>query len=288
MMKRFTAWILALSVAISCQVVGVPEASANKLQKLREETKKSHKSSRSTDNDDQYDGNRYDDDDDGDGILAFYAFTAPWWLPHMAVGDEFGRHFGYPVRPYADGRDGYIQFTDEKRPPMAGGSGGLRNGAVRLKFEAARIDQSLIRRGIAARFSGNHRFEIETAWSQYTEAVTSGLLDQLLIGDVNARVQYAVHPNISFHSGIGVRTMLDKSENTYGFNFNYGVDVFPADPVILSADFDLGNLGSAPVMHLRATAGVLVGPVELYGGWDAIWVGSVELGGWTGGVRAWL
>ena len=92
---------------------------------------------------------------------------------------------------------------------------------------------------------------------------------------------------------IGVRSLLDPiGGNEHGVNFHYAMDFYPVRPLVLSFRGDLGNAGEAMVTRLRGTAGVVIGHIEVYGGWDNTWIGSgdtwQDFGGVVGGLRIWL
>ena len=163
-----------------------------------------------------------------------------------------------------------------------------KSGALRVRTEGGPVSDDLGRWGFAARLSGNFRMEVETAWARYLEALPGGGYDQLWLGDANMVLQFAQGETFQFHSGIGVRGMLDGDESTWGANFTYGVDLYPARPFIISADMDIGHLGSAFVIGARATAGVIISFVEIFGGWDSLWIGEESLGGPVIGVRGWM
>lgn len=275
-------------------------AYAGKLDRVRKEAKGKSKSSKKKQSDDSAsDYGHGHHHNGGDFVLAWYLFSSPWWLPHHAAGDSFGRTYAYPAHPYAGGIDGYVRYAGSRLPEGQGAApNGYRNlgGRAALRFVAeggpvlgdvAPGEESLARLSFAARLSTNQRFEIESAWTQFTEKLAVGY-DQLWIGDINAVMQFAQNEHVQFHSGLGVRAMLDRGDNAYGANFTYGFDLYPVRPLVFSGDMDLGNLGAAGFVQLRGTVGLIVSGVEAFAGWDTMWVGDERLGGPILGLRAWL
>ena len=86
----------------------------------------------------------------------------------------------------------------------------------------------------------------------------------------------------------GTRVLTAPRLTRWGFNFHYGADVFPCEPVVVSAAVDLGNVGDAFAVHGRATAGVTRKHWELFGGYDFLRVGSTDLQGPLAGLRVWF
>jgi hypothetical protein len=90
------------------------------------------------------------------------------------------------------------------------------------------------------------------------------------------------------HAGLGARGLFDSYRTRAGVNFQYGADLFPVDPVVVSTLLELGNLNEAFVMRLRANVGVQLRHVELFGGYDWLRIGGADLHGPMAGVRVWF
>lgn len=262
-----------------------PPAHAGKLSRVRAATKSDKKSRSSSSSSYSSDGVSSDDD----AVLALYVAASPWWLPHVALGDDYGRKFAYLSHPYAGGHPGFILQDGRDAPRRDGRGRSVLGGGSSLQtsLEGAPIDPQMTRFGLAARLSGSSRFELETRWDLFTEALPSGEVDQLWLGDVTLNWQHAVGRHGQFRTGVGVRAMSDKGEMTYGVNFSYGMDLYPVRPLVIHAGFDVGTVGSATVTQLQATLGLMVGAVEFYAGYDQTWVDDIDLGGPTAGVRLW-
>jgi hypothetical protein len=72
------------------------------------------------------------------------------------------------------------------------------------------------------------------------------------------------------------------------FDFLYSADVFPIEPVVISASIDLGNLDNAFVIHGRGTIGWQIDRFELFVGYDFLRIGAVNLQGPLAGLRLWF
>jgi len=284
-------WYMALATALAVAVSSMPTpVEAGKLGRVRAQTKSGSSKKKSSSDDSSYDDDSHHHRR-GDSVMAFYVVTAPWWGPHTAIGDRFGRVYAYPGHPYQGSNPGYLRYATSPIEPGVTRSGRRELGkaaALRVRTEGGPVDDGLTRWGFAARLSTNFRLELETAWSQYAEPMPDGGVDQLWLGDANMILQFAQNEHVQFHSGIGVRGMIDRPDSVWGFNFTYGVDLYPTDPIVISADMDLGHIGAAGVVQLRATIGMMLSFVELYGGYDALWVGDESLGGPVVGLRGWL
>jgi hypothetical protein len=90
------------------------------------------------------------------------------------------------------------------------------------------------------------------------------------------------------YAGLGCRLLTDDRDTRAGVNFVYGGDWFPARPLVVSASCDLGNLDAAFVVRARATVGAAWRRWEVFGGYDFLRIGSVNLQGPMLGLRVWF
>lgn len=79
-----------------------------------------------------------------------------------------------------------------------------------------------------------------------------------------------------FHGGVG------------GVEAGLGFDLFIAKPIVLSASFTGGGVGSAGFLEARAQLGVMLSRLELFGGFSYLNIGGVNLHSPVLGVRLWL
>jgi hypothetical protein len=135
----------------------------------------------------------------------------------------------------------------------------------------------------------------ETTWRWGIDADTRHVREQLLpaghdslwLGDVNVHFRFAQSPSLQMRAGLGMNYLSDPLGSDFGFNFTYGGDWFPVQPLIVSGELDIGTLGSSQLYHLRATAGANFGMSEAYVGYDYTDIGHTQIAGLVAGVRLW-
>ncbi|MBL8795914.1 MAG: hypothetical protein JNM56_18575, partial [Planctomycetia bacterium] len=132
------------------------------------------------------------------------------------------------------------------------------------------------------------RFGFQAGWSYLREELDCGCHDELWLGDATLTFLFAQSDRVQLRTGLGCRWLTDGSDSDFGVNFLYGGDFYPAKPLVISTAIDLGNLGSAFVIHGRATAGIIWSRFELFGGYDWLRIGSADLHGPVLGVRLWF
>ncbi|MFO1046011.1 MAG: hypothetical protein U0941_29890 [Planctomycetaceae bacterium] len=141
----------------------------------------------------------------------------------------------------------------------------------------------MIRYGGRLLVESSNRFGIDTETNCWTESLNSGN-SQLWIGDANLVYRFAQSEITQCRAGIGVNWMADSAGAEAGFNFTYGFDWFPRKPWTISTTFDAGTLGGSSLFHNRTTAGVMLGPVEAFAGYDYFKVGSTNFHGPVAGL----
>jgi hypothetical protein len=232
------------------------------------------------------------DDDSVFGWLLWCGITMPFWLPHYLMDDDF-HNFGYfPRYPYPDDYPAYLW---QGRWPTARHDSAPEDGlpdtrwwSVRMTVENGNDFNGMNRLGVRATVDTTSRFGIQSNWNYLYESLGGGRHDDTLLGDTNLTFRFAQHEQIQMFTGLGFRVMADRCGTSWGVNFLYGLDYFPARPVVVSAQFDAGNLGSAGVVHGRATLGVVKQHFELFGGYDFQRIGSVNIQGPMLGLRLWF
>jgi hypothetical protein len=169
----------------------------------------------------------------------------------------------------------------------------LRMWSGRLSLEEGTDFRGLNRAGGQLLLESNSRLGIQTRWNYLSERHD----DDMVLGDVNLVYRFAQNEVVQFRSGLGMRvmhsgrggrTLADRRQTDFGFNFTYGADLFPRKPWVLSGEFDAGSLGSAAVFHGRASAGVLLQRWEFFAGYDYQRIGSVDVQGPMVGLRFWF
>ena len=69
-------------------------------------------------------------------------------------------------------------------------------------------------------------------------------------------------------TGLGLNWLSDNLGSEFGFNFTYKGDFFPMDPLVISAELDLGKTGSSNLAHVRVTTGMNYRHAEIFAGYD--------------------
>ena len=206
--------------------------------------------------------------------------TAPWGLPHMLAGDEFGKAAYFPDAPYDYG-PGYLAIEPITPEQFHTWGGHFRAEYANDFDDLSRIGGRLI-------LEHTLRVGIDAEWNYWQETFSNGTHDQLTTGDVNFVYRFAQNEHIAMRSGIGFNWLDDRRDTNYGFNFTYGLDYFPCEPWIISADIDYGTLGARTLFHGRVTAGIIFHHAEVYVGYDYYDVGEVALNGLVAGVGFWF
>lgn len=224
-----------------------------------------------------------DDDDDvslndliGKGIL--FVAVSPWLLPPAMIGDQYSQDVELISFPYADNHDGYarrLNFDEQE----------FKTLGVRLTSEYGNDFSGLERIGGRLQLDTSSRFGIDTEWNHWREDVSNGV-DTLWTGDANLTFRFAQSPHAQFYTGLGMNWMGGGHEDV-GFNFTYGFDWFPTEPIVIRSVFDAGTLGDSDLYHSKTTIGLVRQHVELYAGYDILHLGETNLQGMIAGVSLW-
>ena len=213
-------------------------------------------------------------------MLVGYTLTAPWWAPHVMVGDDLARDGYFLGAPYCNGY-GYMSLEPEVDPCAKSWSG-------HFQAEYGNDFEDLSR--ISGRVLLEHRtrFGIDTQWNYFSEDRGSFGNDHLWVGDANIVFRFAQTERLAMRSGLGVNWLADDIGGEAGFNFTYGIDYFPCRPLVLSAEMDLGRVGDATLFHGRAAAGVIFGHTEAFVGYDYYDIGDAQIHGPFAGIGIWF
>jgi hypothetical protein len=234
------------------------------------------------------DGHNYHDDDDDSAWLALGALAAgavvaaPFYLPQLVVDDPGGTAAEFLYCPYADGHEGFMAFEEfpVEGPVYSNGFG----GRIGVDYGDQLDDVRWI--GGELLFETRSRWGVDVGWKAYEEA-TNGGTDRLWVGDANVTFRFAQSPRSQWRAGVGLNWLDDSTATDYGFNFTYGADFFPVDPLVATAQLDWGTLGEDERLHLRTTLGVTRCGWEAYIGYDYEKIGAVDLHGPVAGLRFW-
>ena len=280
---------LRLLLFASCaSILLAPDAAI--AEGLLDEVRRAARTRDSSHDDDDDDGHQWnwdcedDEEDDGWGELFYapirFTVSAPYWLPHFALEDNWSTWPEFPAGPYADGTPGYLVIDSQAEGPTAGWS-------LRETFLYGTDFGDLSWSGTRIVLDTASRFGFDTSWNRWVEQ-RPGRDDSLMTGDFNVVVRFAQSEQLQFHSGLGVNWLADHGSGEAGFNFTYGFDWLPQRPWVVSASLDAGTLGHASFYHGQFSVGAVWRRVELFTGYDATWIGGATLDGVIGGVRFWF
>ncbi len=221
------------------------------------------------------DGNTLEDDA-GEALIAVGLVIAPWWVPHQIFDHGFDEPAYFLRYPYWHDESGAMFISQPE-------GARLRTCQIELGLEYAATFDDLSAVNGHVRLSTTSRFDVETNWSDLTQKTPAGH-DQATIGDAEVLFRFAQSEQVQFRSGLGANWLEDHQGLVGGFNFRYGVDVFPIKPWQFTALVDAGELGKAGLIHLRTTGGLCFNRWEIYTGYDYRKIGSVEFDGPVAGV----
>jgi len=223
----------------------------------------------------------------GLGELFGYALLAPFFVPHAAVEGDHPMWSTWSIvpQPYSHGAPGYFAPVG---PPGDGEGYAVpperrRTTAVQLSLEGM---PSL--GGAPGRAQGRfrlltiYRLEFDAAYALYVEPSGAGALGggtSAWLGAAHAAFRFAQGEHVQFRAGIGMRHWIDQQGSSLGFDGLYAFDIDWGRPMTTSVELSGGTLGSAWAAEARGTVGVVLSIGELYGGYDALWIGSPRAGG---------
>jgi hypothetical protein len=237
------------------------------------------------------------DDDPWAGLFAglfedgagYYVLGAPWLLPNGAWDAGWKTDIRFTPFPYADPKTRFVVLdrTPEGKPTYYD-LPDTQWWSVRASAEAGSNFDGLDRLGLRLFLDTDTRFGLKSDWDYFSEKQPCGCRDTLWIGDVTGTFRFVQNEGILMTTGLGARFSLDHGHDHGGFNFLYGVDLFPAKPVHVFGDLDAGTLGSAGFLRLRGGVGINWTRIEMFAGYDFMRVGGVNLQGPMAGLRLWF
>jgi hypothetical protein len=249
-------------------------------------TPTSEKSSRSTD--------PCDDGLDGEllgfcGQLFAYVIASPFYVPPMLFGDHYDTPGTFVAYPYAVGWGGSMQpGLEVNRVEGATPFEWERRFTFRASVEEGNNFDGLNRVGLTFLADSFTRFGIGGGVHFYEEKRTTQSPDQLAIGDVNLLFRFAQSERVQFRTGLGARFLNDDVRTDWGWNFVYGAEAYPFEPLSWSWQLETGTLGNAWVFRATTRLGFVWKNSEAYVGYDYLRIGHAELQGPMVGLRVWF
>jgi hypothetical protein len=224
-------------------------------------------------------------------VLAGIVATSPFWGPFALLEDNFSVPAYFPGHPYVLPHTSYLHLDPDGWNPHDDQKADffdrdyLKKWTVRLAVEEGNDFAGLNRLGGRLFVDTTWRVGLTSNWNWYHEHLSATRDDNALISDHNLTFRFAQSEWMQMHAGLGARLWSDHAGTKTGFNFVYAAEAYPINPLVLTAQVDLGNLDSEFVVHARGTVGVQLRRFEVFTGYDFLRIGSVNLQGPLAGVR---
>ena len=221
--------------------------------------------------------------DSASGKLFLLVISSPFTLPAMILNDDYDHYSAFPDFPYADDVPGSLlkssesTIDSEEKPKKQPYSANLQ------LFGVPGVD-NVDRLGGRLQLDSDLRVGIDTESNYWLGSRAGGGTDHLWTGDANLVFRFAESEHIQFRTGVGVNWLADQTRPEAGFNFTYGFGWFPVRPWTVSSVIDCGTLGHGSLFHNRSTAGLMLGPCELFAGYDYFQLSSFHSQGPVAGV----
>ena len=91
--------------------------------------------------------------------------------------------------------------------------------------------------------------------------------DFLAHGEANLLYRFTRWPTLEVAAGLGARYL---SNSTGGVNVPLRIDVFPVDHLVFSLGLNFGTIGDAGIFRAQYTVGLLLGHLEIMGGYNGL------------------
>ena len=160
--------------------------------------------------------------------------------------------------------------------------------AVQTAADLAIINDNIYRLRPRVRLMMPGRFELDAECGIYRETLADRAIDWTTISALHLAARFAQNEYVIFRLGAGGRMLADAKTVQLGYDFQYGVQIFPHKPLIIDLTAGVGSLGKSFTLDLRASLGVALGPLEILIGAERLAVGDAVLAGPVGGIRYWF
>jgi len=220
------------------------------------------------------------------GGAVIVAVTAPVALPISIAEDNYQTPAYFPGYPYQDDARGYMLFDrPSHNQPFTSEP---FNYSIQSSSEYIYYSQDISKIGTRFLIDTTSRFGIDSEFSYWKESEPGSNSEDFWAGDTNVIFRFAQTESFQMRTGIGFNWLSDEVGSDFGFNFTYKGDFFPIDPLVLSAELDLGKIGSATLSQLRLTTGLNYRHAEIFIGYDHFWLAETEFNGFISGIRIWF
>ncbi len=291
-MYRWRTYLL-----LALWLVPASELTAGELSEMRKDLHSENRSkpppspaSRPRDNDEDHHHHSSSSDcsfnDDGDdltgqllglGLIGLgVGLAAPFWAPYQALNDDFDRDVWFPKHPYRE-VDGALEFDESAK--------GTHQSLIVLQgVYGTDLSDMMFFNGRAI-LENSSRFGIDTEVTSRREEVAGGEHDQLWHGDFNVTYRFAQSKHWLFRTGLGLNWLGDRGHVETGFNFTYGAEWFPADPIVVTGTIDWGRVSGATLFHGRTTIGVTQNGWGVFTGYDHFRISDSQSNSWINGIE---
>lgn len=225
--------------------------------------------------------------DSFEGMAVLLLVTAPFTVPPFFLNDNYSSKGVFLSYPYAEKWDGVMQMEPGLEKEGKTPDTWSRLMSLRVAAENGNDFTGLNRVGLVFLADTMTRLGIGGSVNFYEEKRDNLPPDQLTIGDVNVLFRFAQSQHWQWRTGLGFRWMHDHTQTDYGFNFVYGFEWFPHEPLTLGMQFEAGTLGNTGVIRCTSRMGFNWKHAEIYAGYDYLQIGGTELHGPMIGLRLW-
>lgn len=222
----------------------------------------------------------------------FYLVVSPFIIPHRY--DDPCAH-AYAASP---AHDGFLRLApwDEACaqgavPQAKPGLGDVvRKLAGNVAAEGAYAQRGVWGGSISGQLLLPHRLELASRVTMLAD-LSERPIDQAVLSHTSFALRFAQRRHFAFRAGVGLRTFFLHARR-FGPDALYGFSVYGRRGVRWDVEGHAGALGHAFAGEVRSTLGAMIGPVELFGGYDYFHVrgptATATLHGPVLGLRLWL
>lgn len=210
----------------------------------------------------------------------------PWALPISAAEDVYDTLSYFPGYPYQDDSEGYLMVNwVSKHKPITSETYPY---SLQTSIDYTLYSNKISKTGTRFLLDTTSRIGIDSEFSYWGESLPGGPHDNSWAGDTNLLFRFAQTESFQMRPGIGYNWLSDNIRSDFGFNFTYKGDFFPLDPLIISTELDLGEIGSSNLSHFCLTTGIHYRHAEIFLGYDHFRLAETKFDGFMSGLRIWF
>ncbi len=220
------------------------------------------------------------------GLAFIGAVSMPLALPISIAKDNYKTQAYFPGYPYQDDSRGYLMLDrSSQHEPITSEPFPY---SIQSSIDYTYYSNEITKIGNRFLVDTTSRFGIDGEFSYWIESLPGNTNDNFWAGDTNLLFRFAQTEAFQMRTGLGLNWLSDNLGSEFGFNFTYKGDFFPMDPLVISAELDLGKTGSSNLAHVRVTTGMNYRHAEIFAGYDHFRLGETEFDGFVSGLRIWF